>query len=87
MCAILGNALLPGTPLSNTAFAIVGMSSFFTAVVRAPLTGIALIAEMTATTTQVIPMLIAAAAAMTVCVMLRSEPIYDALRRRMEQAT
>lgn len=76
----VSNAVLPGSPVSSTSLAIVGMATFFTAVVRAPLTGIALIVEMTATTTLVLPMVLAAAGATIVCMALRGQPVYDSLR-------
>ena len=47
-----------------TALAVVGMAAFFTAVVRAPLTGIILVTEMTASFTLLLPMLGACFAAM-----------------------
>jgi len=78
------NSLIPTLDLSPLAFAIVGMSTFFAAVVRAPLTGIILIVEMTATTSQVIPMLLAAGAAMIAAKLLNGPPIYDSLRERMQ---
>jgi CIC family chloride channel protein len=71
-------ALAP-QPLS---FALVGMCAFFTAVVRAPLTGITLVVEMTATTTLLVPMLAACFASAAVATLVRSEPIYDTLRTR-----
>jgi CIC family chloride channel protein len=61
----------------------VGMVAFFVVVVRAPLTGIVLISEMTATTSLLVPMALAAAAAALVATMFRSPPIYDSLRLRM----
>jgi chloride channel protein, CIC family len=51
--------------------------------VRAPLTGIILVAEMTASFTLLLPMLGACFAAMVVPTVLRQAPIYDALRERM----
>jgi CIC family chloride channel protein len=42
-----------------TAFAVVGMAAFFTAVVRAPVTGIVLVTEMTGDFTLLLPMLLA----------------------------
>ena len=63
-----------------TAFAVVGMAAFFTAVVRAPVTGIILVTEMTGCFTLLLPMLIACFAAMTVPTMLGDPPIYDSLR-------
>lgn len=69
--------------VSTVAFAVVGMTAFFTGVVRAPFTGIVLIAEMTATTTLMIPMLAAGFGAMLAASLVRGEPIYDTLRHRM----
>jgi CIC family chloride channel protein len=63
------------------AFAVVGMAAFFTAVVRAPVTGIILITEMTGSFTLLLPMLLACFAAMTVPTLLGDPPIYDSLSR------
>jgi CIC family chloride channel protein len=71
----------PGTDVA--AFAIVGMSTLFAAIVRAPFTGIVLIVEMTATTTLVVPMLAAAFGAVLTASLLRNDPIYDSLGRRL----
>jgi CIC family chloride channel protein len=68
-----------------TAFAVVGMAAFFTAVVRAPLTGIVLVTEMTASVTLLLPMLGACFAAMVVPTLLRNVPIYETLRQRALQ--
>lgn len=64
------------------AFAVVGMAAFFTAVVRAPLTGVILVTEMTASSTLLLPMLAACFSAMAVATMLDEPPIYDALKQR-----
>jgi chloride channel protein, CIC family len=80
----LVNAVAPAAHLSTVAFGIVGMSTFFAAVVRAPLTGVLLIMEMTATTVVVVPMLVAAATAVLVATLLKGPPIYDTLRMRLE---
>jgi CIC family chloride channel protein len=77
------NALVPALDLSPLAFAVVGMSTFFSAVVRAPLTGVILIVEMTATTSLLVPMLIAAAAAVVTATLMRGPPVYDSLRERL----
>ncbi len=84
--AAVGNLPLSGSPLPTTSLAVIGMSAFFTAVVRAPLTGIVLVAEMTATTALVLPMFVAGVAATLVCMTLKVRPIYDDLRTRMEAA-
>ena len=72
----------PGLAPHPTAFAVVGMAAFFTAVVRAPVTGIVLVAEMTASYTLLLPMLGACFAAMVVPTILGNAPIYDTLRQR-----
>ncbi len=78
------NSLAPSEyALSAVAFGVVGMAAFFTGIVRAPITGIILIAEMTATTTMMIPMVVAAFGAMLSATLVRGEPIYDTLRVRM----
>ncbi len=88
--AIFAGALNIAMPepyaLSAVAFAIVGMTAFFTGVVRAPITGIVLIAEMTATTALMVPMLVACFGAMLSASLVRGEPIYDTLRHRMLQS-
>jgi CIC family chloride channel protein len=74
--------VFPELDTPPVAFAVVGMAAFFTGVVRAPVTGIALIIEMTAGFTLLLPMLGACFAAMLVPTLLRDEPIYDSLRER-----
>jgi len=68
------------TPLA--AFAAVGMGALFVAVVGAPVTGIALVVEMTGATTLFVPLLTACASALAVPALLGSRPIYDTLRDR-----
>lgn len=63
-------------------FAIVGMACLFTASVRAPVTGMVLVIEMTATTAVIVPMLAATAAAVLAAHLVGSPPIYDSLRER-----
>jgi CIC family chloride channel protein len=72
--------VLPDLGTPPVAFAVVGMAAFFTGVVRAPVTGIVLIIELTAGFTMLLPMLGACFAAMLVPALLRNEPIYDSLR-------
>ena len=62
------------------------MAAFFTATVRAPITGIVLATELTGITNPLPPILGACAIAMLVAMMLRSEPIYDALTTRAANA-
>lgn len=63
-------------------FAVVGMSGFFSASVRAPITGMVLVIEMTASTAVIVPMLGATAAAVLAAYAIGSPPIYDSLRER-----
>lgn len=68
-----------------TAFALVGMAAFFTAVVRAPFTGVILIIEMSGSVSLVVPLIIASVLAALVASLMRGEPIYDSLRTRMNK--
>jgi CIC family chloride channel protein len=84
-CAVL----FPGLAIPAPAFAVVGMAALFTGIVRAPLTGIVLVTEMTAAFSLLLPMLAACFAAMLIATLLRDVPIYEALREgtlRREQA-
>jgi len=63
--------------------AIVGMGAFFAATVRAPMTGIVIVMEMTAATALSLPMLVAAGCAVLVATMIGAVPIYDSLGERM----
>jgi CIC family chloride channel protein len=72
----------PGLAEPPAAFAMIGMAAFFTAVVRAPVTGIVLISEMTGGATLLLGMLAACFASMVVPTLLGSRPIYDSLRDR-----
>lgn len=77
------NRIAPGLDLDPTTCALVGMAAFFTAVVRAPLTGMLLVLGMTGTVHPLATMLAACAGAMIVPAMVDSPPIYDTLRERM----
>jgi CIC family chloride channel protein len=74
---------LGGTATDPAVFAVVGMAAFFAAVVRAPVTGIVLVMEMTASFTLLLPMLTACFSAMIVPILLRCPPIYDSLGERL----
>jgi len=82
LCGAWQAALFPSLAIPPQAFAVVGMAAFFTGVVRAPMTGIVLIIEMTAAFNMLLPMLIACFAAMLVPTLLGDMPIYEALRDR-----
>jgi len=63
-------------------FAVVGMAAYFTAIVRAPLTGILLISEMTGSYEQMLPLLAASFCAYAVAEYVKDIPIYEALLER-----
>jgi CIC family chloride channel protein len=73
---------LPALDVTPEAFAVVGMGALFTAIVRAPLTGIVLVIEMTGSFVLLLPLLAACFGAMVVATLLRDKPIYDSLRGR-----
>ncbi|MFD3677270.1 ClC family H(+)/Cl(-) exchange transporter [Streptomyces sp. NPDC058613] len=75
--------LLPHDGSGAASFAIVGMAALFTAAVRAPLTGIVLVVEMTGATSLLVPLLTACFAATLTADRMGSVPVYDSLRLRM----
>jgi CIC family chloride channel protein len=80
----MGCALwLPRVASHPTAFAVIGMAAFFAAVVRAPVTGIVLVVELTGSTTLLLPALGSSFAAMAVATLQGVEPIYDSLGARL----
>jgi CIC family chloride channel protein len=72
--------IFPDLEIQPEGFAVVGMAAFFTGVVRAPVTGMVLVTEMTGSLSMLVPMLGACFGAMLVPTLLRDAPIYDALR-------
>jgi chloride channel protein, CIC family len=76
-----------GLHIQPEAFAVVGMAAFFAGVVRAPLTGIVLVTEMTGNVTMLLPMMGGCFAAMLVTTVLRNPPIYDSLSERPLKAS
>jgi CIC family chloride channel protein len=77
---ILCRTTFPDLNIQPEGFAVVGMAAVFTGIVRAPLTGIVLVIEMTASVTMLLPMLGACFVAMLVPTLLRDPPIYESLR-------
>jgi CIC family chloride channel protein len=70
---------LPGLATQAQVLAVLGMAAFFVGSVRAPLTGIVLISEMTGGYQLLFPICITALAAYLTAEGLRGAPIYDAL--------
>jgi CIC family chloride channel protein len=72
----------PGLADLGPAFAVLGMAAFFASSVRAPLTGIVLILEMTGDYQLLFPLSAACLVAYLMAEMLRDRPVYDALLER-----
>jgi CIC family chloride channel protein len=69
----------PTVATSPTAFAVTGMAAFFTASVRAPVTGIILVIELTSSDSQLLAMIAACFTAMLIPTLTGNPPIYDSL--------
>jgi CIC family chloride channel protein len=82
ICGEIAKFSLSDLYVQPVGFAVVGMAAFFTAVVRAPLTGIVLVTEMISDATMLLPMLGASFCAMIAPTLAREAPIYDSLRER-----
>ncbi|NLI75088.1 MAG: H(+)/Cl(-) exchange transporter ClcA [Candidatus Riflebacteria bacterium] len=76
---LLQGWLFPGWGLSPAVSAVVGMASFFSGVVHAPLTGIALILEMTSNFNLLFPMMLATVVAFSISESFGGQPVYEAL--------
>lgn len=63
-------------------FAVLGMGALLTAIVRAPLTGIVLMIELTGKYDYMLPLLVSCLVAYGIAEGLRDRPIYEALRER-----
>ncbi len=79
---LVSHAIAPGAVPIPAAFAVVGMAAYFTAIVRAPLTGITLIVEMTGNYSQMLPLLVACFCAYAMAELLKDLPVYEALLER-----
>ena len=64
-------------------FVILAMAGFFSAIVRAPLTGIILIFEMTGSLSQMLSLSVVSIVAYIVATLVKSKPIYESLLERL----
>lgn len=69
--------VVPGAYAVN--FMLLGMAGMFTAIVRAPLTGIILIVEMSGSLTQLLSLSLVSICAYLVADLCRSKPVYESL--------
>lgn len=75
--------VLPQMGFQPQGFAVVGMAALFTAIVRAPLTAIVLVTEMTADVTMLLPMVVACSVALFMPVLFGDLSILESLKERM----
>lgn len=83
---IYGKILLPMVNADMTfliSFVILGMAGYFSSIVRAPITGVILITEMTGDFTNLLALSVVALVAYVIADLLKGLPIYDQLLERM----
>jgi CIC family chloride channel protein len=71
--------LFPAYTATPGAYAIVGMGAVFAGVVRAPMTSVLMIFEMTQDYAVIVPLMIANLVSLFIASRLQHEPIYEAL--------
>lgn len=73
---------LPATGAEPAMFAVAGMGALFSASIRAPITGIILVVEMTQNYSLILPLMISCLTSTTIVQLAGSEPIYTQLLKR-----
>lgn len=81
----MATLLFPDYQIQIGTFAIAGMGALFAATVRAPLTGIVLVLEMTDNYQLILPMIITCLGATMLAQLLGGRPIYTVLLERILQ--
>ncbi|MEF1256681.1 H(+)/Cl(-) exchange transporter ClcA [Vibrio sp. M260112] len=79
---LIAQGLFPELPITPGMFAIAGMGALFAATVRAPITGILLVIEMTNNYYLILPLIITSLGAVIFAQMLGGQPIYNQLLHR-----
>ena len=75
----VAHGLLPGYTATPGAYALVGMGALFAGIVRAPMTSVLMIFEMTQDYAVIVPLMIANLVSLFIASRLQHEPIYEAL--------
>jgi CIC family chloride channel protein len=75
----LAHRLLPAYTATPGAYALVGMGALFAGIVRAPMTSVLMIFEMTQDYAVIVPLMIANLVSLFIASRLQHEPIYEAL--------
>ncbi len=79
IAGIAVSSFFPSLAPIPESFVVIGMAAFFAAVVRAPITAIVLVLEMTGDFHQLLPLITGSLFALVVAERLGTPPIYDAL--------
>lgn len=79
---LIAQSLLPDLDITPGMFAIAGMGALFAATVRAPITGILLVIEMTNNYYLILPLIITSLGAVIFAQLLGGQPIYSQLLHR-----
>jgi chloride channel protein, CIC family len=75
----VAHLLLPGYTATPGAYALVGMGAVFAGIVRAPMTSVVMIFEMTQDYAVIVPLMIANLVSLFISSRLQRQPIYEAL--------
>jgi CIC family chloride channel protein len=75
----VAHGLLPGYTASPGAYALVGMGALFAGIVRAPMTSVLMIFEMTRDYAVIVPLMIANLTSLFISRRFQKQPIYEAL--------
>jgi CIC family chloride channel protein len=75
----VAHRLLPGYTAAPGAYALVGMGALFAGIVRAPMTSVLMIFEMTRDYAVIVPLMVANLASLFISKRYQAEPIYEAL--------
>src|SRR5262249_13267068 len=73
---------LPGYTATPGAYALVGMGALFAGIVRAPMTSVLMIFEMTRDYSVIVPLMIANLASLFISSRFQKQPIYEALAQQ-----
>jgi len=79
------HSIVPGWAAFPETFAVIGMGALLTATLRAPLTVIVLMIELTGTYDFMLPLLVGCFAAYGIAEAMGDKPIYEALRERSKR--
>ena len=83
--SMTGTEIFGLDPMYMNNFVLLAMAGFFTAIVRAPITGIILLFEMSGSVSQMLSLALVSVTAYVTATLVRSEPIYESLLANLLQ--